>query len=139
MQVEAGSAITWKYSHHQVAECLEIHGFTYLNFALCHPPVSWLLDLRMEMGIQNLFHQVARMLNPARAVSQINRSSSVFRKTSGSWYTVSLDLRKRVIAREFFDHEFHRSQAVVKLPRVEGRQVQIRHAELVAVRPNMTT
>ena len=43
----------------------------YLDLALYHPPLVRLLDLRQELGGQNLAHQVARMLNPARAQSQV--------------------------------------------------------------------
>ncbi|MDX1411138.1 MAG: hypothetical protein R3351_03195, partial [Nitrospirales bacterium] len=43
----------------------------YLDLALYHPPLVRLLDLRQELGGQNLAHQVARMLNPARARSQV--------------------------------------------------------------------
>jgi len=43
----------------------------YLDLALYHPPLARLLDLRQELGGQNLAHQVARMLNPARAQSQV--------------------------------------------------------------------
>lgn len=50
---------------------LREHGFAYLDLALYHPPVSRLLELRQELGLRNLFHPVARMLNPARAASQV--------------------------------------------------------------------
>ncbi|HEX2055311.1 MAG TPA: hypothetical protein VHF07_02385 [Nitrospiraceae bacterium] len=50
---------------------LREHGFAYLDVALYHPPVSRLLELRQELGLRNLFHPVARMLNPARAGSQV--------------------------------------------------------------------
>ena len=43
----------------------------YLDLGLYHPPLVRLLDLRQELGGQNLAHQVARMLNPARAQSQV--------------------------------------------------------------------
>ncbi|HJR77489.1 MAG TPA: hypothetical protein VJ805_10960 [Nitrospiraceae bacterium] len=55
----------------QVGEELRVQGFGYLDLALYHPPVSRLLELRQELGLRNLFHPVARMLNPARAASQI--------------------------------------------------------------------
>ena len=45
--------------------------FAYLDLALYHPPLARLLGLRQELGGQNLAHQVARMLNPARAGSQV--------------------------------------------------------------------
>jgi anthranilate phosphoribosyltransferase len=50
---------------------LRAQGFAYLDLALYHPPVSRLLELRQELGVRNLFHPVARMLNPARAGSQV--------------------------------------------------------------------
>ena len=46
-------------------------GFGYLDLALYHPPLVRFLDLREELGAQNLFHQVARLLNPTRARSQV--------------------------------------------------------------------
>jgi anthranilate phosphoribosyltransferase len=46
-------------------------GFAYLDLALYHPPVNRLLELRQQLGVRNLFHPVARMLNPARAGSQV--------------------------------------------------------------------
>lgn len=54
-----------------VAESLARTRFAYLDLALYHPPLVRLLDLRQEFGLQNLGHQVARMLNPARAASQL--------------------------------------------------------------------
>jgi anthranilate phosphoribosyltransferase len=50
---------------------LREQAFAYLDLALYHPPVSRLLELRQELGLRNLFHPVARMLNPARAASQV--------------------------------------------------------------------
>jgi anthranilate phosphoribosyltransferase len=55
----------------QIGRELQEHGFAYLDLALYHPPVSRLLELRQELGVRNLFHPVARMLNPARAASQV--------------------------------------------------------------------
>ena len=46
-------------------------GFAYLDLALYHPPLAKLLALREQLGAQNLFHQVARLLNPMRAQSQV--------------------------------------------------------------------
>ena len=46
-------------------------GFAYLDLALYHPPLVRFLELREELGAQNLFHQVARLLNPTRARSQV--------------------------------------------------------------------
>lgn len=55
----------------QAAEELAAKGFAYLDVAMYHPPVARFLDLRLELGVRNLFHPVARMLNPARAKAQI--------------------------------------------------------------------
>lgn len=55
----------------QAADELAAKGFAYLDVALYHPPVARFLDLRLELGVRNLFHPVARMLNPARAKTQI--------------------------------------------------------------------
>jgi anthranilate phosphoribosyltransferase len=55
----------------QVADELMARGFAYLDMALYHPPVARFLDLRLELGVRNVFHPVARMLNPARAGVQI--------------------------------------------------------------------
>ena len=54
-----------------LAEVLRETNFAYLDLALYHPPLARFLGLRQEMGVQNLFHQVARLLNPARASSQV--------------------------------------------------------------------
>ncbi len=55
----------------QPAEQLAQHKFGYLDLETYHPPLAKLLELRQEFGVQNLAHQVARMLNPARAASQV--------------------------------------------------------------------
>ncbi|MSQ77310.1 MAG: anthranilate phosphoribosyltransferase [Nitrospiraceae bacterium] len=55
----------------QAAGELATKGFAYLDMALYHPSVAKFLDLRLELGVRNLFHPVARMLNPARAGVQI--------------------------------------------------------------------
>jgi anthranilate phosphoribosyltransferase len=54
-----------------VAGVLSSQGFAYLDMALYHPPIGRFLELRRELGVRTFFHQVARMLNPARAVSQV--------------------------------------------------------------------
>ncbi|MFO0733962.1 MAG: hypothetical protein U0231_07690 [Nitrospiraceae bacterium] len=46
-------------------------GFAYLDLALYHPPVNRFLEMRQELGVRNVFHPIARMLNPARATSQV--------------------------------------------------------------------
>ncbi len=50
---------------------LQSEGVAYLDLALYHPPLAGLLALREQLGAQNLFHQVARLLNPMRAHSQV--------------------------------------------------------------------
>ena len=57
--------------HNQLTDRLSISPLVYLDLAAYHPPLAHLLDLRQELGGQNLAHQVARMLNPARATSQV--------------------------------------------------------------------
>ena len=47
------------------------HGFAYLDIALYHPPLYRFLDMRQELGVRNVFHPIARLLNPARALSQL--------------------------------------------------------------------
>ena len=53
------------------AEAVAQHGFAYLDIALYHPPVYRFLEMRQELGARNIFHPIARLLNPARALSQI--------------------------------------------------------------------
>lgn len=55
----------------QAVEELTAKGLVYLDIALYHPPVARFLDLRRELGVRSLFHPVAKMLNPARAASQV--------------------------------------------------------------------
>lgn len=55
----------------KVMEGLITKGFAYLDMALYHPPIGRFLELRNELGVRTLFHPVARMLNPARAESQV--------------------------------------------------------------------
>ncbi|MDT7042663.1 hypothetical protein [Candidatus Nitronereus thalassa] len=56
---------------HDLISTLKDLGFAYLDLALYHPPLVHFLELREELGAQNLFHQVARLLNPTRAQSQV--------------------------------------------------------------------
>ena len=56
---------------HRLPDRLMASQLAYLDLACYHPPLARLLDLRQELGGQNLAHQVARMLNPARATSQV--------------------------------------------------------------------
>lgn len=46
-------------------------GFAYLDIGLYHPPVYRFLEMRRELGVRNVFHPIARLLNPARARSQV--------------------------------------------------------------------
>jgi anthranilate phosphoribosyltransferase len=54
-----------------VADHLRHKGFAYLDIGLYHPPVYRLLEMRQELGVRNVFHPIARLLNPARAAAQI--------------------------------------------------------------------
>ena len=45
--------------------------WVYGDLAGYHAPLTRLLDLRSEFGVQNLAHQVARLLNPGRLPSQV--------------------------------------------------------------------
>ncbi len=47
------------------------HSWVYVDMAGHHAPLTRLLDLRREFGLQNLSHQIARLLNPARLPSQV--------------------------------------------------------------------
>jgi anthranilate phosphoribosyltransferase len=46
-------------------------GFAYLDVGLYHPPVYRFLQMRQELGVRNVFHPIARLLNPARATAQV--------------------------------------------------------------------
>lgn len=46
-------------------------GFAYMDIALYHPPVYRFLEMRQELGVRNVFHPIARLLNPARARAQV--------------------------------------------------------------------
>jgi anthranilate phosphoribosyltransferase len=70
-RVLAALGIQIDQSAHEVTEQLTQLHFAYLDLAIYHPPLAQLLGLRLELGVQGLFHPVARMLNPARAQSQI--------------------------------------------------------------------
>lgn len=71
MAVLAELGIPTELNPQQVTDQLELHGFGYLDLALYHPPVARFLELRRELGLRNLFHLVVKLLNPARARSQI--------------------------------------------------------------------
>lgn len=53
------------------AETVVKQGFAYLDIALYHPPLCRFLEMRQELGVRNVFHPIARLLNPARASSQL--------------------------------------------------------------------
>ena len=53
------------------ADVVTRHGFAYLDIALYHPPIYRFLEMRQELGVRNVFHPIARLLNPARAASQV--------------------------------------------------------------------
>jgi anthranilate phosphoribosyltransferase len=53
------------------ADVVTKKGFAYLDIALYHPPLYRFLDMRQELGVRNVFHPIARLLNPARATSQV--------------------------------------------------------------------
>ena len=55
----------------QVTEQLHKNGFAYLDIGLYHPPVYRFLEMRQELGVRNVFHPIARLLNPARAAVQV--------------------------------------------------------------------
>jgi anthranilate phosphoribosyltransferase len=54
-----------------VANMVMEHGFGYLDIALYHPPLYRFLEMRQELGVRSVFHPIARLLNPARATSQV--------------------------------------------------------------------
>lgn len=54
-----------------VAEEVNRKGFGYLDIGLYHPPLYRFLEMRQELGVRNVFHPIARLLNPARAPVQI--------------------------------------------------------------------
>jgi anthranilate phosphoribosyltransferase len=54
-----------------VTEDLNRKGFAYLDIGLYHPPVYRFLKMREELGVRNVFHPIARLLNPARAAVQV--------------------------------------------------------------------
>jgi anthranilate phosphoribosyltransferase len=53
------------------ADIVTKQGFAYLDIALYHPPLYRFLEMRQELGVRNVFHPIARLLNPARAASQV--------------------------------------------------------------------
>ncbi len=54
-----------------VGELVSKQGFAYLDIANYHPPLYRFLEMRQELGVRNVFHPIARLLNPGRAASQI--------------------------------------------------------------------
>src|SRR6185436_20463454 len=55
----------------RVTQQLHKNGFAYLDIGLYHPAVYRFLEMRQELGVRNVFHPIARLLNPARALSQV--------------------------------------------------------------------
>jgi len=55
----------------RVTEQVNKNGFAYLDIGLYHPPVYRFLEMRQELGVRNVFHPIARLLNPARAAVQV--------------------------------------------------------------------
>lgn len=53
------------------AESVTKKGFAYLDIGLYHPPVYRFLEMRQELGVRNVFHPIARLLNPGRASAQV--------------------------------------------------------------------
>lgn len=53
------------------AEEVNRKGFAYMDIALYHPPVYRFLEMRQQLGVRNVFHPIARLLNPARARAQV--------------------------------------------------------------------
>lgn len=54
-----------------VSEDVNRKGFAYLDIGLYHPPLYRFLEMRQELGVRNVFHPIARLLNPARASVQV--------------------------------------------------------------------
>ncbi len=55
----------------QATEQASEHAWVYMDLAGYHAPLTKLLDLRQEFGVQSLAHQIARLLNPAQLPSQV--------------------------------------------------------------------
>lgn len=55
----------------EATEHVSQHSWAYMDLAGYHAPLTKLLDLRQEFGLQNLSHQIARLLNPAQLPSQV--------------------------------------------------------------------
>jgi len=58
-------------SAHEAIELGSRDAWVYMDLAGYHAPLTKLLDLRQEFGLQNLAHQIARLLNPAQLPSQV--------------------------------------------------------------------
>jgi len=63
--------IPTKLQGEALGSTIEEQGFGFLDLAIYHPPLASFLDLRHELGVQNFFHQVVRLLNPSRSSSQV--------------------------------------------------------------------
>ncbi|MFO0705439.1 MAG: anthranilate phosphoribosyltransferase [Nitrospira sp.] len=53
------------------ADTIAKKGFAYLDIGLYHPPIYRFLEMRQELGVRNVFHPIARLLNPGRASVQV--------------------------------------------------------------------
>ena len=53
------------------ADTIATKGFAYLDIGLYHPPIYRFLEMRQELGVRNVFHPIARLLNPGRASVQV--------------------------------------------------------------------
>ena len=58
-------------SAQEATEQAKQRSWVYMDLAGYHAPLTKLLDLRRELGLQNASHQIARLLNPAQLPSQI--------------------------------------------------------------------
>lgn len=58
-------------SAHEATEKALQGSWVYMDLAGYHAPLTKLLDFRREFGLQNLSHQIARLLNPAQLPSQV--------------------------------------------------------------------
>lgn len=58
-------------SAREATEQASQQSWIYMDLAGYHAPLTKLLDLRQEFGLQNLSHQISRLLNPAQLPSQV--------------------------------------------------------------------
>jgi len=127
---------------------LERKRFAYLDLALYHPPVSRFLEMRQELGVRNVFHPVARLLNPARATSQVIGLSHppYFEKTAEALRMLNEDVERTGDPAHRVQHDDQsdddrdadqREQPIRAVLRVDGEtKTSIRHlASLHAPEP----